>query len=297
MTQISKVKPSITDFFTDASCNTGGHVQALEIFSETSKSAVYIVNQHGIKLLKIAVKNEPKQLGTANYAQLKIIHYGFKKAWLWRDQPDDPKAVTLRDDVELTYHGSQTDEKTAKIHLKGRSGYQTLLDNILELPQDLEQPTPLFGFESGYAFDKTPGETRVRSGHVVKPDHIGPIRYEFYLMSNKADVSQFVNSTYFINMFFSLDFMSKAQHGVLQGGQVIAPIRFLPIRDYWLIIRRSTSGYKGEPRLIFYNNFDYKNMWLNRKTAYPNADGTLTWSTMQKDEARLRQMYQDKGSN
>lgn len=294
MSQKRKITSSITDFFTDASCNVGGGVQALETYSGSPKNALYIVNQYGIKLLKIAVKNESKQIAIVNHAQLKIIPYGFKKAWFWRDEPDDPKTVTLRDGVELTYHGVQIGDKTAKIHLKGHLGYQTLLDNILELPQDLEQPTPLFGFESGYAFDKTTGETRIRSGHIVKPDHVGPVRYEFYLMSQSADMEQFVNSTYFFYMFFSLDFMSKTQQGVLQGGQIIAPIRVLPVRDYWLLVRRSTSEYQGEPRLVFYNNFDYKKMWLNRKTAYPNADGTLTWSTMEKDEERLRATYQGK---
>ena len=167
------------------------------------------------------------------------------------------------------------------------------MDNILELPQDLEQPTPLFAFESGYFFDKTTGETRTRSGHVVKSDYISPVRYEFYLMSNQADVKQLVSSTYFINMLFSFDYMSKSQRGVLHGGQVIAPIRFLPMRGYWLVVKCSTSTYQGEPRLVFYNNSDYKKMWLNRKTAYLNEDGTLTWSTIAKDESRLRQMCQD----
>lgn len=260
----------------------------IQVSSADAKKALYVVNQHDIKLLKIAVKNEPKQAGLVDHAQLKIIPYGFKKAFLWRDAPDDPKIVILRDGVELTYHGVQTGDKNPKIHLKASSGYQTLLDRMLDLPDALVRPTPLFGFDCGHAFNKTSGDSRLRSGHVVKPDYEDAMRYEFYLMSGDADVSEFVNSTYFFSLLFSLDFMSKAQHGALQGGKIIAPILFLPMCGYWLVVRRSASGYVGQPRLNFYNNRDYEQKWLNRKTAHRYADGSIEWSTLQADEERLQ---------
>lgn len=139
---------SITDFFTPSSVNESGNVPMLSQ-EQTPKKSLYIVNQHGIKLLKIALNNEKVGPGGNElFAQLKIIRYGFKRALLWEDRPTDPKSLQLRDDVELTYHGSKTDEQSSKIHLKAHTQYQTLLDNALDLPIDgIEQPAPLFSFE------------------------------------------------------------------------------------------------------------------------------------------------------
>ena len=280
---------SITDFFTPSSVNENGNVPMLSQ-EPTSKKSLYIVNQHGIKLLKIALNNEKGgPSGNELFAQLKIIRYGFKRALLWENKPTDPKFLQLRDDVELTYHGSKTDEQSSKIHLKAHTQYETLLDNALILPiEGIEQPAPLFSFELGCFDSKQAGDSKTRSGHVVKPGEAGAVRFEFYIMSQSADFGSFVNSTYFFNLFFSQDYLSAAQRGVLQGGQIIAPIQFLPMGCVWLVVKRSASQYTGQPRLVFYNNKNYQSQWLDRSTGYKKSDGTFVWSTMREDEKKLR---------
>lgn len=281
---------SITNFFTVSSVNSDGTIIAISEANEPNKKSLYIINQQDIKLLKVVVSNEKGGKDKEdNYAQLKIIRYGFKRALLWEDKPTDPKLFQLRDDIELTYHGSKTDKQSSKIHLKARTQYKTLLDNALDLPIDgIDQPAPLFAFELGCFHNKVTGDGKTRSGHVVKPGEEGAVRFELYIMNQSADVESFVNSTYFFNILFSQDYLSTAQRGVLQGGQIIAPILFYSMGDFWLIVKRSVSGYTGQPRLVFYNNRNYQNQWLDRPTGYRRSDGTFVWSTMRKDEKRLR---------
>lgn len=281
---------TINDYFTPASIDNAGSIKMLEALEGKSKKALYVTNEHGIKLLKIAIKNEEGGKNKeSTYAQLKIIRYGFNKAILWENKPSDPRKLTFHKDVEITYHGSSKDNQTSKIHLKTKSKYLTLMDQALELPvEGIEQPAPLFALEFGYFHEKKTGETKVRGGHVVSPSEDGPVRFEFYMMSQSADVQAFFNSTYFINLLFSQDYLSTAQSGILTNNKIIAPILFLPMGNLWLVVKRSASHYEGQPRLVFYNNRHYQNQWLNRRTAYKRSDGTFVWSTMREDEERLR---------
>lgn len=284
------IMATINDCFTKGSVSEDGTVNYISASDVANKKALYVVNQQGIKLLKIAVKNEEGDKDNKNlYAQLKIIRYGFKRALLWEDKPTDPKVLQLRDDVELTYHGSRSNQKSSKIHFKEQGQYKNLLDNALELPIDgIEQPAPLFAFELGCFHNKESGDNKTRSGHVIKPDEDGAVRFEFYIMSKSADLQAFASSTYFLNLLFSQDYLSAAQSGVLRDDKIIAPIYFLPMGSFWLVVKRSASQYTGQPRLVFYNNKNYQSQWLDRSTGYKKSDGTFVWSTMREDEKRLR---------
>lgn len=261
---------SITDFFTPTSLSNDGAVKMLEVLAKPSKNALYVVNNYGVKLLKVCLKNEKGgDEGNKRYAQLKIIRYGFKRAILWANKPTDPQQILLRDDVEITYHGSVTSQQTSKIHLKAQTQYKTLMDQALELPvEGIEQPAPLFALELGCFDTKKSGDMKIRSGHVVTPGEDGAVRFEFYILSKTADLHAFFNSTYLLNLFFTQDYLSVAQRGELKDVQIIAPIQFLPMGDFYLLVKRAVSQCTGQPELVFYNNSLYQDMWLNRKTGW-----------------------------
>ena len=79
-----------------------------------------------------------------------------------------------------------------------------------------------------------------------------------------------------------------AKNHPLTSGLIIAPITFFHMGQYQLAVRRSISTHTGRPRLHFYSNKNYYEKLMNRRTATRNADGTLDWSTMRAEDARLR---------
>ncbi|MDP2770607.1 MAG: hypothetical protein Q8O81_12340 [Giesbergeria sp.] len=124
--------PAITDYLTPESQNESGSVTMLAHGPEDRK-VLYLSNQHGHKLLKIAVKSEPGSHQNKLHAQIKGIPYGIKRAIVWHDLPSDPKLVALHDGVDLTYHGGQNNDQTPKVHIKATSGDATLIDDSLSL--------------------------------------------------------------------------------------------------------------------------------------------------------------------
>ncbi len=140
----------INDFFTPESRSADGTVRMLEQL-ETNRNGLYLTNQHGQKLLKLVLGNEGNDANQFAHAQIKVVPYGVKRAWVWRDLPSDPHIVTLRDGFELMYRGEQLSYKVSKVHLKATSGYTTLINESLSLPNDIPHPVPVFSFEIGFA--------------------------------------------------------------------------------------------------------------------------------------------------
>lgn len=278
----------ITNFFTAQSRHADGSVTMLATEAENRK-ALYLTNQHGQKLLKVSVKSEAQKHQDTQHAQLKLITYGINRAWLWRDRPSDPEIVTLHDGVELTYHGGQNGAKTPKVHIKVTTGrYVTLIEDSLSLPLDSEHPVPLFSLETGYANQRGVTSPVTKAAHVMDAGSGGPVRFDFYLAGAAIDMQAFVNSMYFFNLFWTQDYLLAAKNLPLTSGLIIAPITFFRMGQYQLAVRRSISNHTGRPRLHFYNNKNYYEKLMNRPTATRNADGTLNWSTMRTEDARLR---------
>lgn len=139
----------------------------------------------------------------------------------------------------MTYHGAKQENKDSKIHLKAKSRYKTLIDDSLLLPADIDVPVPLFALETGYANHKKTGSNVSKSGHKISTEHPGFVRVDFYLASLRMDANSFVNSMYFFNLFWTQDYLAAAKNNVLNGGLIIAPILFVPMGEYMLVVRRS----------------------------------------------------------
>lgn len=290
----------ITSFFTVQSLNADGGVTMLATEAEHRKS-LYLTNQHGQKLLKLSVKSEVQKVQGKQHAQLKVITYGINRAWLWQDRPSDPEIVILHDGVELTYHGGQNGDKAPKVHIKVTTGrYTTLIEDSLSLPFDIEHPVPLFSFDTGYANQRGVTSPVTKAAHVMAAGSSEPVRFDFYLAGAGIDMQAFVNSMYFFNLFWTQDYLMAAKNHPLTSGLIIAPITFFHMGQYQLAVRRSISTHTGRPRLHFYSNKNYYEKLMNRRTATRNADGTLDWSTMRAEDARLRgesfAMAQQKGT-
>ncbi len=278
----------ITAFFTAQSRHPDGSVSMLATEVENRK-ALYLTNLHGQKLLKISVKSEAHKHQGTQHAQIKVITYGIDRAWLWRDRPSDPDIARLHDGVELTYHGGASGDMTPKVHIKVTTGrYTTLIDDSLHLPHNTEHPVPLFSLETGYANRREVTNRVNKAAHVMDAGSSEPVRFDFYLAGADIDMHAFVNSMYFFNFFWTQDYLLMAKNLPLTSGLIIAPITFFRMGQYQLAVRRSVSSHAGRPRLHFYNNKNYYEKLMNRRTATPNADGSLTWSTMREEDARLR---------
>lgn len=253
-TKLHMTKPLNPEFakqFTPETLNEDGSLRVLQRVEE-NRNAVYITNQFGKKLLKLSIRGENRSSAEdIGSAQIKIIRYGLKKACVWRDEPNDPKIISL------------------------------------SLPKDMHHPVPLFALETGYSNQIKNEEQHRKKAHYVATEHSGPVRFDFYLAAKGFSYEKFVMSAYFFNMFSTIDYLSKAQSGVFNSGQIIGPILFLPVRDFVLVARRSVSNYNGQPMLHFYQNRDYYSKLMDRPTAYQNADGTYTWSTLREDEERI----------
>lgn len=278
---------SITDYFTPESLNPDGQVSMLA-HETRDRAALYITNRHGQKLLKVLVKSEPRYQGNKQHAQIKIIPYGLKRVYVWRDQPSDPHIVVLRDGVDLTYHGSYADEQMPKVHIKATTGYNTLINDSLVLPSDTDMPVPLFSLETGHANQRPLVNPVTKQAHTVAAGHLHSVRFDIYLAGAQMNLATFVNSMYFFNLFWTQDYLVAAKNSPLTSGLIIAPIQFFQMGQYQLVVRQSVSTHHGRPCLQFYNNKNYFDKLMNRPTATPDANGNLTWSTMRDEDARLR---------
>ena len=278
---------SITELFTPQSQNMDGGVTMLA-HETVNRRTLYLVSQSGQKLLKVLVKSEADTNLDKPHAQIKLIPYGIKRATVWQDKPSDPQLAILRDGVDLTYHGGRKTDQAPKVHIKATTGYTTLIDDSLTLPADADLPVPLFSLESGYANQRALTNPVTKSGHVIPAgDHLS-VRFDLYLAGASIDMTTFVNSIYFFNMFWTQDYLIAAKKSPLTSGQIIAPITFCRMGHYQVAIRRSLSNYNGRPHLQFYNNKNYYAKLMNRRIAALNTDGTLNWSTMAQEDARLR---------
>jgi len=77
---------SITDFFTPTSRSPDGGVQMLEQ-CPVSRKRLYLVNQHGRKLLQLMVKDEHTHVAAVRHAQIKLIPYGTHRARVYQSEP------------------------------------------------------------------------------------------------------------------------------------------------------------------------------------------------------------------
>lgn len=277
----------INDFFTAESLNADGGITMLDHAVEDRK-LLYLTNANGQKLLKIVVKNEGCSESDGQYAQIKIVPYGIKRALVWRDLPSDPLHPILHDDVTLTYHGGKGPGQAPKVHVKATTGYRTLIDDSLELHSDLDVPVPVFSLETGFANQRALVNPVTKKCHSLAAGSQEPVRFDVYVSSADMDIPTFVDSMYFFNLFSTQDYLITSKNHPLTSGLIIAPIMFFRMGDYQVVVRRSVSKYCGRPRLQFCSNKNFYDKLMNRRTARPNPDGTLAWSTMAEDEARLR---------
>lgn len=190
----------------------------------------------------------------------------------------------LRDGFELTYHGGQLADKPPKVHLKATSGYTTLINESLSLPNEIPHSVPLFSFETGFANQLPLTNPVTKSAHVVSAANLNPACFDLYLASARLDMHVFVNSMYFFNLFWTPDYLIATKSCPLSSGQIIAPIFFCRMGEFQVTVRRSVSAYNGRSRLHFYNNKNYYAKFMSRRTATRDPDGAITWSTMVRDE-------------
>lgn len=275
----------ISMYFTPESVNPDGNVNMFHEESSKRKN-LYLTNYYDDKMLKMSISSEGEL--EKGFAQIKIIGYGAKRAYVWEDKPSDPKVEQLRNMVELTYHGAKINKNEPKVHIKAKTGYKTLVNDSLLLPNDIHVPVPLFSFESGYANLKKVGNTVTKKAHVISTAHEQPVRVDFYLSSNSFNMRTFVDSFYFFSFFSNQDYLKSQQGMPFDSGSIISPITLFPMGDYILFVRRSVSDYTGRPKFNFYNNKDYYQKMMGRKIAFRNQDGSLEWSTIAEEEARIR---------
>jgi len=281
---------SITDLFTPDTKLIDGSVRMIEAVS-VMRSRLYLVNQHRRKLVQLVLKNESGIGKGTQHAQIKLIPYGTRRARIYRDQPNDPSIEVLHSGVELTYHGGAKDNQAPKIHLKAATGYKTLVDCSLNLSCDTSHPVPLFTFEPGHDFNKLKADEITKSAHIAEAGHTQPVRFDLYLAGRSFDVAAFVNSVYFFNLFWTPDYLIRAQHCPLGSGLIVAPVMIYQMGAYAILVRRSLSRHHGRPYLQFYNNASYYEKLMHRRTAWVDANGQTCWSTMAKEEERLLNQF------
>jgi len=88
-------------------------------------------------------------------------------------------------------------------------------------------------------------------------------------------------------MFFSLDYLIANENSPLQGLPIVQPITGFAMKSYYLWVRCSGSIHKGRPFIQFYNNADYYEKIMNRRTAWIDENGRTHWSTMLDEEKRI----------
>lgn len=264
---------------------------------KTEKSSLYIRNEHGKKLLKLVLNDEAFKRNNKSFAQIKIIRYKTKKARVYTDSSNDPNIIKLFDNVELTYHGGPKDNENPKIHLKCQTShgtrYRTLLDCSLSLAKDAQILCPLFSLFPGHLCKNTANDRIRRKAHQFIINSSNPVRLDFYLSGAVIDMERFINSMYSINMFHSLDYLLAKDNCPFQNSPIIQPITGFKMKGYYLWVRCSSILHAGNPFLQFYNNSNYYNKVMNRRIAYPNNDGSLTWRTMMEKEQEISQYFSE----
>ncbi|MFZ2171818.1 MAG: hypothetical protein WAW61_19530 [Methylococcaceae bacterium] len=247
-----------------------------------SQDRIYILNRQGAKLLQLRLKNEPNTT-EVSYCQIKIIPYKIRHALIYRDMPDDPWKVNISEDVELTYHGGRKIDAMPKIQLKVATNvkhrYKTLVDSTLSLESSLPHPAPILTLETGHSFGWEGTEEPKKRSHKYNADYNEPTRIDFYLSGGGMNFQDFVDSTYFLNLFFTPEYLCATKCHPLQGGLIVSPITVYPSGEYSLWVRESISCYRGRPYLQFYSNSNYYNKFTNRRKAWLGFDGKLTWSS------------------
>lgn len=269
------------------------------MFAESThnRKAFYLTNPHGDKLLKLAIKNEAGNGVSGAHAQIKIIGYGTKQAWIWADRPNDPQRVRLAEGVELTYHGAPAGDENPKVHLKAATGYKQLIDNSLQLPASTEVPVPLFAFECGVKNQQCRDNPVVKKAHVVSTEDLGFVRVDFYLAGSDFDFAAFKKSMYYLNIFVTQDYLAAANGCQLVGVKVLEPIPLLRMGDYVLMVKRSVSQHRGRPHFCFYSNRDYYSKLMNRAVIWKSDDDQWEWSTMAQEDERLRHEFDEKADS
>jgi hypothetical protein len=271
---------SITNLFTPESLSVDGSVRVLEPVAG-SQDRLYLTNQCGRKLLQIVIKDEPVSNICGQFAQIKLIPYGIRRARVYNDKPSDPSIEVISQGIEFTYHGGPKGDAAPKVHLKAANGYKTLVDCSLSLSSDIPRPAPLFTLEPGYEYDKPLTSRISKRAHVIETGHHKPVRFDLYLAGKGFDLQAFVESMYFHNLFSTPDFLIRARNCPLNSGLIIAPILLCEMGRYTVFVRRSLSRHAGRPFLQFYNNADYFEKLMNRRTAWIDGSGQPRWSTME----------------
>lgn len=284
------------DFFDFQSRNPDGSI-SMYTWTEDSKDRLYVLNQHGKKLLQLVVKDELSSK-LVSFAQIKIVPYGIDQTKVYRDQPDDPNVVHINSDLELTYHGGPKGDKTPKIHLKvvaaTRNRYRNLVDSSLSLNNDLPRLAPIFSLFVGYDYDKPMANKVAKKSHIFKADSTSPVRFDMYLSGLNFDHHAFMNSMYSSNMLFSLDYLIRKEGCPLRGQPIVQPITGFAMKGYYLWVRCSKSSHHGKPFIQFYNNSKYYDKFMNRRTACIDKKGRIQWSTMLDEEDRITASLQKK---
>ncbi|WP_113908183.1 hypothetical protein [Aliidiomarina celeris] len=276
------------EYFTPDSRKPDGTIDMFSGPDEHNRKSLYLTNVHGDKLLKLAIKDEPRSGRDQSHAQIKIISTAIKWAHVWADKPTDPKKVKLPEQVEMTYHGAHVREMKPKVHLKAQSGYRTLIDDSLDLPSTTNIPVPLFALESSYNNERRLGNPVTKKGHVVCTDNPCSVRADFYLASSEVNIYSYMSSIHFFSFLFTQDYLASAKGHPLVGGQIIAPVKIFRMGSYLLFVRRSISAYRGRPQLSFYSNKNYYPKMMGRSVAWKDENGRVQLSTMAAEEQRLR---------
>lgn len=282
---------SIFDFFVPSMRSGDGGVNMF-LCEDKSLDRLYILNNFGKKLLQLRVKNEKASSQGDNFAQIKIIPYGIRKALIWEDKQTDPKNVTFyfSKQYELTYHGPGSNGQNPKIHLveidDNNRSYKTLLEFILPLSDEINRLVPIFSLDVGHAFDSKNTDSVKKKGHIHKITERQPTRLDFYLSSSKVGFEEFFQTHYSLSLFFSLDYLSKKQNGVLRQHLIAMPIIGYTMKEYRIWVRCTLSENNGRPALQFFNNANYYNMFMDRPIAWRGQDGVMEWSTIKDEDAK-----------
>jgi hypothetical protein len=268
-----------------------GAQRLMQWSKEPSLNQLYVVNRYGKKLLKLVVGDQKSSAGVAPNAQIKLIHYGLRRAVVWEDEPSDPKVLALSrtKSFESTYHGPGPQGQAPRIHVleysAGCKRYVDLLDSVLALKHDLQQMVPMFSLVPGFDSD---GDTHDR-GEVGRRAHnfqvgaSGFVQLDFYLSSADADPERLFNTHYGMALLFSFAHLSRKQRGILMPAEILMPITGHTMGKYCIWVRCIRSKHRGRPFIEFLRNHDYYEKFANRPTAWRGVDGKIHWSTISEE--------------
>lgn len=266
-----------------------------------TEKRLYLINQHRRKVVQLIVKDEPAKNDQIDCAQIKVVPYQIHEALVYRDEPDDPQSERLYDPIEITYHGGPKGDMNPKIHLKGAFGsgsrYRTLVDNSLRLNRDQEILVPLFSVFPGDLYRLPAEDTITKKSHIFQVRSTHPIRCDLYLCGKQFNMHNYFNSMYSHSMFSSLDYLISKERNPLQSLPIVQPITGFDLQGYYIWVRCSRSHHVGKPFLQFYHNADYYGKVMNRRIAYPNPDGSLTWRTKMEKEREISEWLRVNNTN